>query len=109
MERCNEDCGIAGRVIGTVVENTARSMVNVSNEYDPDEIFLNSPLIESLPELLPEIREAYSKIVPSNTVIPMTVTRNSHYATLLGGCALITRRVLNLEDFELNFAAQQEF
>lgn len=105
----NENDDIAEQVIGTFVENTARIIVNVSNDYDPDEIFLNSPLIESLPELLPEIREAYSKIVPSNTVIPMTVTRNSHYATLLGGCALITRRVLNLEDFELNFAAQQEF
>jgi hypothetical protein len=35
--------------------------------------------------------------------VPIEVTKNSHYATLLGGCALVTRQVLEMDEFELRF------
>ncbi|WP_252898797.1 hypothetical protein [Secundilactobacillus odoratitofui] len=55
---------------------------------------------------MPSIEMAYQRMVTSAS-IPIKVTKNSHYATLLGGCALVTREVLEMEDFQLNFAAQE--
>lgn len=86
-------------------ENVAKIIINTTNSFDPDAVFLNSPLIESLPELAPRIEAFYKQMVPSVSV-PIKLTQNSHYATLLGGCSLVTRQVLDMEDFKLNFAAQ---
>ncbi|MTV81720.1 ROK family protein [Lactobacillus sp. CRM56-3] len=96
---------VTSRAIATFVENMAKIIVNTTNSFDPDAVFLNSPLIESLPELTSRIETAYQAMVPSIS-IPIKLTKNSHYATLLGGCALVTRQVLDMEDFKLNFAAQ---
>lgn len=74
---------------------------NVVSTLDPDAVFLNSPLIEEVPDLLKEIRKIYSKI--SLTEMPISVTSNARLATVLGGCSLITHHVLGLEEFEMNF------
>ncbi|GAX02250.1 ROK family transcriptional regulator [Secundilactobacillus silagei] len=87
------------------VRNVAGIIYNVANNFDPDVIFLNSPLIEALPELEPQIESFYAQMAPSIRV-PIKLTKNSHYATLLGGCALVTREVLGMEDAKLNFGAQ---
>lgn len=87
------------------VTSVAQIIYNVANSFDPDIVFLNSPLLEALPELEPQIEAVYAKMAPT-ILIPVKLTHNSHYATLLGGCALVTREALGMEDANLNFEAQ---
>ncbi|GAT18118.1 xylose repressor [Secundilactobacillus silagincola] len=87
------------------VTSVAQIIYNTANSFDPDVVFLNSPLLEALPELEPQIESVYAKMAPT-ILIPVKLTHNSHYATLLGGCALVTREALGMEDANLNFEAQ---
>lgn len=75
---------------------------NMVNTLDPDAIFLNSPLVEEIPDLLEEIQKVYGEI--AHTKIPIRVTSNTSQATVLGGCSLITHHVLGLEGFDMVFA-----
>lgn len=101
-----QDDDVTKRALAAFADNVGKIIINTANSFDPDAVFLNSPLIEALPELMPSIEMAYQRMVTSAS-IPIKVTKNSHYATLLGGCALVTREVLEMEDFQLNFAAQE--
>lgn len=106
VELFNQGDDITLRTIEAFVENVAKIIVNTANSFDPDALFLNSPLIEALPELTDRINAAYQRLVASTTV-PIKVTRNSHYATLLGGCSSVTRDVLAMQEFQLSFTAQE--
>ena len=102
VELFNAGDEVTKQALKSFVDNVARIIINTTNSYDPDAVFLNSPLIETLPQLLPDIELAYQRMVTSASV-PIEVTKNSHYATLLGGCALVTRQVLEMDEFELRF------
>ncbi|MCI1552947.1 MAG: ROK family protein [Levilactobacillus sp.] len=80
--------------IGGLIYNLMRSL-------DPDAFFLNSPLVEEIPDLLTQIREVYHSLAQND--LSIDVTQNARLATLLGGCSLITHRVLHLDHYELNF------
>ncbi|MFC6288771.1 ROK family protein [Levilactobacillus angrenensis] len=80
--------------IGGLIYNLMRSL-------DPDAFFLNSPLVEEIPDLLTQIREVYHSLAQND--LPIDVTQNARLATVLGGCSVITHRVLNLTHYELNF------
>lgn len=101
----NEDDEITKTALDTFVKSVAGIIYNAANNYDPDIVFLNSPLLEVLPELEPRIEEFYAQMAPSIRV-PIKLTQHSHYATLLGGCSLVTREALGMEDAKLNFSAQ---
>lgn len=101
----NEGDEITKTALDTFVKSVAGIIYNAANNYDPDIVFLNSPLLEVLPELEPRIEEFYAQMAPSIRV-PIKLTQNSHYATLLGGCSLVTREALGMEDAKLNFSAQ---
>lgn len=74
---------------------------NVVMMLDPQAIYLNSPLIEGLPELLAEIQGDYQDIAKSS--FPIELIQGTKFATLLGGCSLITHQVLGLAGYELKF------
>lgn len=76
---------------------------NVITMLDPNAVFLNSPLIEELPELLTEIRGDYQDI--AQTAFPIALIQGTQLATLLGGCSLITHHVLGLDGYKLAFKA----
>ena len=105
VELYNQHAEDAVTVLNGFIRNIAMIISNVQNNYDPATIFINSPLIEELPSLLPPITDHYQKMTKSNPV-PIKMIADSHAATLQGGCALITRQVLDLENFELNFSAK---
>lgn len=92
----------AVKVLQRFEENIAIIISNVQNNYDPETIFLNSPLVEELPELLNSIHHNYKKLTKAEAV-PLKLIDDSHSATLKGGSALVTRKVLGLDDFELSF------
>lgn len=74
---------------------------NLMRSLDPDAFFLNSPLVEEIPELLTQIQAVYQNLAQND--VPIAVTQNARLATVLGGCSLITHRVLGLDHYELNF------
>ncbi|WP_061775829.1 ROK family protein [Levilactobacillus senmaizukei] len=80
--------------IGGLIYNTMKTL-------DPDAFFLNSPLVEEIPDLLKQIRSVYQTL--ANDHVNIDVTQNARLATVLGGCSLITHRVLGLDNYELNF------
>ncbi|MCO7127908.1 ROK family protein [Sporolactobacillus shoreicorticis] len=75
---------------------------NMVSLLDPDEIFLNSPLIEEIPELLQGIQTAYESV--SQTKLTIHLTSNTTLATVLGGCSLITHHVFGLEKYDMDFS-----
>ncbi|MDT6981457.1 ROK family protein [Levilactobacillus zymae] len=80
--------------ISSLLYNTMRTL-------DPDAFFLNSPLIEEIPELLEQIRAGYRRLARED--FPINLTTNARLATVLGGCSLITHQVLGLEGYTLQF------
>ncbi|WP_367295979.1 ROK family protein [Levilactobacillus yonginensis] len=76
-------------------------LYNLMRSLDPDAFFLNSPLVEELPELLTQIRAVFANL--AQVEMSIELTKNARLATVLGGCSLITHRVLGLDHFELNF------
>lgn len=74
---------------------------NLMRTLDPDAFFLNSPLVEEIPDLLTQIRHVYRDLAQNDVAID--VTQNARLATVLGGCSVITHRVLGLDHYELNF------
>ncbi|KRL53689.1 ROK family protein [Furfurilactobacillus rossiae] len=79
----------------------AKIIFNVASEFDPEAIFINSPLIDELPSLLEQIRQKYQLISRNRTRIRLA--KDSQHATLLGACSLITHRVLKMDDYALKF------
>ncbi|MCH8625408.1 ROK family protein [Lactiplantibacillus plantarum] len=74
---------------------------NVVTMFDPQAVFINSPLIEKLPGLIEEIRGNYKDVAASD--FPIHLIPKTRDVTLLGGSSLITHHVLNLDDYELHF------
>ncbi|WP_143462643.1 ROK family protein [Levilactobacillus enshiensis] len=89
------------KALQTFTTAIAGLIYNTMRTLDPDAFFINSPLVEELPDLLADIRRVYQQLSDSNLGIELTT--NARLATVLGGCSLITHRVLGLEGYELNF------
>lgn len=78
----------------------AKVIYNVAISFAPEEIYLNSPLIEAIPDLLNSILH-YNELLGMQT--PVSLTPHSGYATLLGCCSEITHQVLKMENYDLSF------
>lgn len=89
------------RILRQACSVVAGLIFNVVTMLDPQAVFINSPLIEGLPELMDEIRGDYQDI--TQTEFPIHLIPKTQYVTLLGGCSLITHHVLDLDDYELRF------
>lgn len=85
--------------IAGLIYNTMRTL-------DPDAFYLNSPLVEELPALLASIKATYQQLAAND--LSIAITPNARLATVLGGCSLITHRVLELDGYELNFTQPTE-
>lgn len=68
--------------------------------YDPQMIFYNSPLIDSLPEILKTIQ---MKLTFLPLVPPLVMSKDVHYATLLGGASMAIHSVLHMDGMRLIF------
>lgn len=66
--------------------------------YDPQMIFYNSPLIDSLPEILKNVQ---MKLTFLPLVPPLVMSKDVHYATLLGGASMAIHSVLHMNGTRL--------
>ncbi|GHP14930.1 ROK family transcriptional regulator [Lentilactobacillus fungorum] len=82
----------------------SRVIYNVAISFAPEELYLNSPLIEAIPSLFDEVVANTSKL---GMKIPIRLIVHSGYATLLGCCSVVTHRVLDMDDYNLEFAIQE--
>lgn len=75
---------------------------NIMLSFDPQKIVYNSHLLRLIPELLkkPNFKLKESMFWPSSGI---SLIRDVNRATLLGGCANITRYVLKLDDKKVMF------
>lgn len=84
----------ASKLIAIIVHN-----INIS--FNPKQVFINSPLINNFTDVFTDIKTNLKKLTNDNLVLKMS--SDTKYATLLGGCSLITQEVLDLEDLNLVF------
>ncbi|WP_279384116.1 ROK family protein [Lentilactobacillus kisonensis] len=82
----------------------SRVIYNVAISFAPEELYLNSPLIEAIPALFDDIVANTGKL---GMKIPIRLIVHSGYATLLGCCSVVTHRALNMDDYNLEFAIQE--
>lgn len=83
------------------------NIYNLSKSFNPQSIFISSPLIEQIPEILTKINHRISNF-SNNFDAHIYLINNSVKATLLGACSLITHSVLNLQGYELNFSNKKD-
>lgn len=82
----------------------SRVIYNVAISFAPQELYLNSPLIEDIPTLFDDIVDNAQKL---GMKIPIRLIPHSGYATLLGCCSLLTHRVLDMDEYDLTFTSQK--
>ncbi|WP_454192516.1 ROK family protein [Paenibacillus sp. Marseille-Q7038] len=69
----------------------------------PDAVFLSSRFIAFFPYLLDEISKEYMALDPRGSTQVISIDDHIHKLTLLGGVALICRKILGLELYDLFF------
>lgn len=87
-------------VIDTYAKLLGQVLFNLQMLYGPEEIFINSPLIETLPSLISQIKSAAKRHA---VTIPVSVITGSRYVSLLGAGALIIRQVIEMPNVNLDF------
>lgn len=74
---------------------------NLLVTFDPDIIYINSKLVKSVTFLLKKIK--YNMVYLTKAETPIELSCNVESSTLLGGCSLITHKVLDMEEMYLRF------
>mgnify|MGYP001195368343 CR=1 FL=1 len=74
---------------------------NLLLTFDPEKIVISSEILRAVPELLRTIKARLAPLLDHE--VPLELVANVDQATLLGGCALISRQVLGLPTGELIF------
>lgn len=92
------------KVLNEFTAHLAQLIINSSKYYDPDQIFISSCLIDTIPSLLSDINCQYRDRLSEQLLpIPIIQMRRAEFSSIWGAFSLITRRVLNLEHAELMF------
>ena len=89
------------RLIDLFIAAISRVIYNASVSFSPEKIFINSRLMEDIPEIFTAIQTTTKSL---DMVPELYLTKHSNYATLLGACSMITHHVLGLDDYNLVFS-----
>jgi predicted NBD/HSP70 family sugar kinase len=89
-------------IVDTFIDAISRVIYNVAVSFSPEKIFINSKLMEDIPEIFIAIQTTTKRL---EMVPELYMTEHSNYATLLGACSLITHHVLGLDDYNLIFSS----
>ncbi|WPQ67632.1 ROK family protein [Weissella paramesenteroides] len=91
----------AQKVVDLFIAAISRVIYNASVSFSPEKIFINSKLMEDIPEIFTAIQTTTKSL---DMVPELYLTKRSNYATLLGACSMITHHVLGLDDYNLVFS-----
>lgn len=81
----------------------AQITYNLIQYSAPDAVFLSSRFIAFFPCLLNEIIKEYSSLDPLGSTQIISLDHHIHELTLFGGVALVSRKILGLESYDLFF------
>ncbi|MHC9531975.1 ROK family transcriptional regulator [Dellaglioa sp. L3N] len=74
---------------------------NVNVEFNPEIIYLNSPLIEKIPVIIDQINDELKKVSSKEATVRLST--NVEFSTLLGAMSVITHRVLDMGKIKIKF------
>ena len=94
----NQNSAVSTRVVGI-----AQVAYNIIQTTAPQALFIHSRFIAEMPDLLCRVVEAYQQMNPTNESEILFANRSVYEATLLGGAAAMTRKILDLEALPLTF------
>lgn len=95
---------VTARVVAEFKKYLILLIENIIMTFSPVSVILNSDLFVEVPELLENFPKMVSTITHQST--PVKISSNSKNATLLGGCAMVTRAVLGLRRERMRFSEQ---
>lgn len=98
----------AKSLIDEWVHAICRTIYNLAQYAAPEAVFVHSRFIAGTPELLDYLLETYHKIEPESATPLYFAKKSVNRATLSGGVAMVTRSLLDMMGYELNFALEEE-
>ncbi|WP_411842810.1 ROK family protein [Salinicoccus sp. HZC-1] len=96
-----ENCVVVTDEIDLFIQMIALLIHNVNVQFNPDTIYLNSPLINEIPETMIRIRRELESI--SSQKISIKLSSNVKHSILLGASSYITHRILGMDHLKLKF------
>ena len=99
----NQNNAVSTRLLEDWVIGIAQVAYNIIQTTAPQALFIHSRFIAEMPNLLGRVIEAYQHMNPTNESEILFANRSVYEATLLGGAAAMTRRILDLEELPLIF------
>ncbi|AUI71318.1 ROK family transcriptional regulator [Companilactobacillus alimentarius] len=88
-----------------ILKNFQKSLTiilqNILLLFDPEKVVLSSKILRAIPDILVEVKQQLNQIM--SHPLDLELADNADNDNLLGGCALITRKILDLPTAELNF------
>lgn len=87
--------------INLFIQMIALLLHNVNVQFNPDVIYLNSPLINEIPEVMEGLEKELYSI--SSQKIPIKLSSNVKHSILLGAASYITHRILGMDHLKLKF------
>ena len=99
----NQNSAVSTRLLDEWVVGIAQVAYNIIQTTAPQALFIHSRFIAEMPDLLCRVVEAYQQMNPTNESEILFANRSVYEATLLGGAAAITRKILDLEALPLTF------
>lgn len=96
---------LGDEIVQEVLKNFETSIIiilqNIFLLFDPERVVINSRVLQAIPETMKFVEERLSEVVDHEINIEVSDSVGSN--SLLGGCAMITRRILELPDANLQF------
>lgn len=83
------------------IQTIALMIHNVNVQFNPDTIYLNSPLVSEIPEIMEKMESELEAI--SSRKIAIKLSSNVNHSILLGASSSITHTILGMDHLKLNF------
>ncbi|CAJ1189986.1 N-acetylglucosamine repressor [Companilactobacillus paralimentarius] len=96
---------LGDEIVQEVLKNFETSIIiilqNIFLLFDPEKVVISSRVLQAIPEIMKRVEKELSQVVDREFYIEVSDSVSSN--SLLGGCAMITRRILELPDADLQF------
>lgn len=97
---CNNPTPAVQVILENFAEIIAQTLFNLQMLYGPEKLFINSPLTEHIPGLTKAIQKRARQL---EIKLPISSINGSKYVSLLGAGALMIRKVMELDEVNLQF------
>lgn len=89
------------RVLRAFLSLLARAIFGATVSYDPEVLYINSTLMDEVPELYIQLKAELVKLGQDQ---PIAIIRHSRYAQLLGAFSLVVNRYFEMGHMQVHYA-----